>query len=428
MRVVDRRSFLARMGMGLSVLPTLFVEHPRARAATSPRRLICVALTGGHVAASWRPRAGRLSDRPLPTSLSPLSPHADRLLILPALANPAVPSCAATCAAGYLSLWNGLDGSAAGAGGATVDQLIGRHLVGSPGGLPASGTRATLPLAVRAGVGPTAPVEDRRAFWSAPGAPVEPIGDPQAAYHELFGRPAATAETQRLLARGKSILDYLDGNLKSFARRLGNEDRQRIEKHAASVRSLETALATPACSSASGFTSPALDLRDPRAYVRAFDLHMRVAVMALSCDVTPVVTLQLSGATGADVDVGFLAGDRAPKRLWSDVVAGDVTWHRRLDDWLMERLVGLLGDLESTTDPLTIRTLGQDTIVVWGNATRAARGSGAVGSVMIAARHHFGTGRCLDDPGLTLPTLHAELATAFALPSHPFGAGAQSLR
>jgi hypothetical protein len=77
--------------------------------------------------------------------------------------------------------------------------------------------------------------------WTSSGVRIPPEQKPSAVFKRLFlqGNPAEVAAHIRQLSEGRSILDTVADSAKSLQRRLGAEDRGRVDQYFTSVRELE---------------------------------------------------------------------------------------------------------------------------------------------------------------------------------------------
>lgn len=106
----------------------------------------------------------------------------------------------------------------------------------------------------------------------------------------------------------KSVLDFVLGELSVFSKRMGTEDRAKIEAHLDAVRKLELRLgATP---SAAACVAPSAPVGTE--YENTVKSMMDIAGMAIRCDLTRVVSIVL-GADGGSSPGSFpflqVAGD-----------------------------------------------------------------------------------------------------------------------
>jgi hypothetical protein len=146
----------------------------------------------------------------------------------------------------------------------------------------------------------------RSISWRSPTDPTYKIVDPQIVFDKITGAGGLTpaegdAFSLARRAKNKSVLDYVLGHATSVRAQVGRSDRPRLDQFLDSVRALETsmqAVASPAC---------AVGARPPESFGVAMtppdynrDTHANImidlVVMALSCDVTRVVSFMLDDA------------------------------------------------------------------------------------------------------------------------------------
>ena len=138
--------------------------------------------------------------------------------------------------------------------------------------------------------------------------------------------PATRAK--RLLARRKSLLDFVGRNLTSFKTRVAREDKPVIDGHLQGIRELETRLASTASPTptpgAGGRCAPdaapmPLDdtaiLSTDKLYPDILRAYIDMTIAALRCGVTRVVTLQTGDCSGNSVNFGaFVDGHPGAQR------------------------------------------------------------------------------------------------------------------
>jgi hypothetical protein len=159
--------------------------------------------------------------------------------------------------------------------------------------------------------------------------------------------PPQLVDTQ--LKRRKSVLDFVAKELNAFGKRLGPEDRMKLDQHAVSVRDLETRLSGAAMAGGTGGANcgaPAKGGTDVPGNAKAmFD----IIAVAFRCDLNRVATVTISDDGGGD-------GTSFP---WVGA-SGDFhqTAHGSKDAqmtaitaWFMENMANLAAQLQATTEP-----------------------------------------------------------------------------
>jgi len=112
------------------------------------------------------------------------------------------------------------------------------------------------------------------------------------------GASMPPAQVDTLLKRRKSVLDFVGKELDAFGKRLGAEDRMKIEQHAVSVRDIESRL-TGAVTGGGGANcgSPMSAGTDAKGNGETM---FNIVAMAFKCDVTRVATITISDDGGGD--------------------------------------------------------------------------------------------------------------------------------
>ena len=312
---LNRRALLRGAGGVAIALPWLEAMAPEREslaATTPPGRFVAVYQPGGTILERWTP-VGSEQTFALGPILAPLESLKQQLLVLSGVDMKSAATGHAPHAHGMVAWLTGTaqqgQSSAYKVGGPSVDQVIARRI---------SVGRAlrSLNLCVRWGTGicqgRVHPMDivsyaDDEAF-----SPLTPRLDPTEIWTSLFGGAPPESEWDR------SILDALDRRYERLAARLGNADRERLEKHLTSIRELEQSLGnwnglgrpgcsppplvmTPGYDPASGLKSSfedrtAVDPETDAAIPTVGRFMMDMLVMALACDITAVGTMQWSDA------------------------------------------------------------------------------------------------------------------------------------
>jgi hypothetical protein len=244
-----------------------------------------------------RPGAGGATDFALSEILAPLERHKRDLVVVQNLQqNGGYGHQYTTTLTGYESLDRGYPRLYA--RGISVDQLLAQRLAG----------KTPLP-SLELGVG----VVDGRdtissVSWTAAGIPAPPENDPFKLFARLFssGTPRAQAELQRLSTGRRSVMDGLLAQLGTLRRQVGSADRAVLAEYLQSVRAIEqqmAALAARRCAPPPiGAEPPAV--RDKpwwlvtESFPEVTRLQIALAVAALACDLTRVVTITVANAGG----------------------------------------------------------------------------------------------------------------------------------
>jgi hypothetical protein len=253
----SRRAILKRLGIGAGFLPLLSTERSKAVAQTGyPLRFIGITLTGGVCPPNFFPTgaAGPLPAT-LPSTLQPLATWASKMIVLRAANRQNSPidlKVMVDIGSTYGGHWSypavltghvtGNSTSAA-AAAPSIDQLFANHLA-------TQGVSNTL-LTVGA-----RPFRSYTSYRSA-GTPNTQVTDPYKLFTNLFGGTnMPVTQVNALLARRRSVLDFLGKDLTAFARNLGTDDKGKVQVHLDSIRSLEMQLSTMPPTTTTPCTTP----------------------------------------------------------------------------------------------------------------------------------------------------------------------------
>jgi hypothetical protein len=303
---VRRRALLG--GGAAALAATLFPSLGGRAYGAAPKRLVLVwghhgpfydewkMWQGGAAGADWQyalDGGGAPSQSAWSAPLRPLYPHRSRIIVLDGL--------------GLLTAFRDADGpgnehakgqvhSLTGAmvagdgvaGGPSIDQVV-------AGSIQRTGALKSLELT--AGDGAGLPF-----VWAGRGQRIPSIGSPEMAFDRVFGSfqapagPMAAAPTDRdkIAARQGAVAAFVRDQFNAFAPKLGGDDRRRLESHRDMLSDLQQRLTGSAASAGGAIAGCS---KPPRAgagsYAERADVMTRLAVAALACDQTRVVTLQL---------------------------------------------------------------------------------------------------------------------------------------
>jgi hypothetical protein len=442
---IPRRTLLRGAGGIALALPFLEAMQPRAaRAAESgPKRFVVFFSANGTIKDQWQP-SGTETAFTLSPILAPLAAHQQDLLIMRGLNNEAsyiyepnahdasmatmltasklVIGPSGTGRAGHV-----LDGTSA---GPSIDQEIAR-VIGGATQLPSlelgvqSTTTILEPMVVR--------MSYRGTQGNAKSVPLE--DDPKKVFTRLFKDSGATsAELTALKAQRKSVLDAVLRDFQRLEGKVGAQDRQKLERHAATIRDLELSLEKLGNSDGKCEIPPAPEVnlnpvdcvQDGRPAKCAGDfqtlgkVQMDLLTLALACDATRVVTLQWSTAESTVFHKSLQATgehhlmSHDPKSKREDLI--------RINTWYAQQFDYLLTSLKAQSD--ADGTLLDSSVVLWANELSdgdshnrrdlgwiiAGKGNGAIR-----------TGRSVQYKNTTTNQLFASLMNMFGAPSDGFG-------
>ncbi|MEJ2044957.1 MAG: DUF1552 domain-containing protein [Reinekea sp.] len=284
--------------------------------------------------------------------------------------------------------------------------------------------KGSIDLALEDTIGATSPIASLRlgvmATAGSNSTPVSARGwtvvtdiqdNPQTAFDRLFGgsvdsSPIGTKRDLLRLSANKQALKSLKG-------KLGVYEQQRLDQHLASINKLSQDI-TNASSSDGGIAGCSNVLFNPNGYateqVKAnfthlFDLQVENALLALKCELTKVVTIQIAtdaaafSAPGLDSDYhssihsGSLAFYESYRIYLSERVAHLIKRLQEEDDGNGGRMIDstLVVQVTETADGSQHSAGGQDVKGVGGHAPFMFAGGGSAinrKSIVSASNHH----------------------------------------
>jgi len=327
---MNRRDFLRTIGLtslGLTssslFLPSL-ARHAHAD-ELGPQRLIVMFTQHGHYWPGWRMRPGSVSDASAYTldlpklargdfsrSLAPLFPIRDKVTIVDGLALVSAEDDT-TGLRHEIGQVHALTGASATmvsgqpfGGAPSIDQRVAAH-IGRPDRF----------RSVEIGVGePPASINFRGNLEMLPSE-----RSPLRLYRRLFGLDDSGA-TDALLTNQGSLLDQVSRRYDALSDGLSEEDRRRLAAHKNLVRGIEqrmNGLASLECA------RPAAPGGYDAGYDQNFDDFVKLAMVALSCDLTRVLTFHMGQMSLEQVTgrVGNLHDEHA-HAIYDDKKAADV--------------------------------------------------------------------------------------------------------
>lgn len=438
----SRRAILRGLGSTAVALPFLnaglagpaAAEPENASDGTHPKRLIIFYHPNGVIRDAWWPEKTGSGDRDfeLQGSLAPLQPFHDQVLMMKGVhadsvrAGPGGPHQQGM--GGMLTGrplqegdMVGNDGSLAGWGdGISIDQAIAQKV-------GASTAFKSLQLGVRADAHGGSRVRTRLNY-AGPGEPIPPQNDPTEVFDQLFSDfETDTSAHDEIRAKRASVLDTVRGQFKRIKPRVSSQDRRKLERHFEKIRSLEKRLQTGGAGGA-GCSKPSQppdqDPNSEKTMPEIMKIQRELAVMALACDLTRVVTIQISNAVN-HIRYPWLdsMGDgHALSHAGPSNESANEEWIKR-DKWHAEQFAYLLEELDSI--PEGDGTMLDNTALLWVQDVAVGNTHTHDDMPFVLAGNvgdQFDTGRFIEYSGGKYHNdLLAALGKAYGLESDTFG-------
>lgn len=367
-QTTSRRGFLQGLA-GTMALPLLFSQRTKANTGTFPKRFLVFFTPNGTNPNRWFPTAGATeTDFTLQPQHAALLPFQDRLLYLHNVAmesqdvGPGEPhqrGMGAVLTGTHLQPGEfvGGDGSLAGwANGISVDQTIAGIIGGT-----------TRFKSVELGARVNGSEVRHRLNYAGPAQPLPPIEGPHAAWNHLFaGFQQPEQNMDNTVRRRRSVLDAAHRQVAALRGRVSLEDRDKLDRHYTLLRELEMRIGggqlADACIIPSRPAERNASAEENMAAV--IDDQIQLATTALACDVTRVVTLQMSSSAN---NIRFphlqsYADDHSLSHAGPEDTVSQDEWSVR-QTWYAQRFAALLVQLDAV--PEGDGTLLDHTLVFW---------------------------------------------------------------
>jgi uncharacterized protein DUF1552 len=389
---MPRRRLLQALGLGVGIGPILPLLNASGAEATFPKRLLLIYEPDGAPAkdynstVDWKPQ-GSETDFTLSEIHKPLEAMRQKLLV-PWGLKLSAGGAGENHAFGMAGLWTGstLSDPSAGANfdggnghrtgwgsGPSIDQVVAKAFgPNNPYQRPADdASPETLFRTVQLGVECLDPTSLNRMIYSGPDQPLHPEVSPKAAFERLFkgvmpAMPSATPATDDSAAkeatRQRSVINLVAADLMRLRGRIGSEDFAKVDAHLEALNALERRIGAAGGGSVSGSLSCAA----PKAPSGVgYDAKLKdmsdIAVAALSCDVTRVMSLQWSYAFSHIKHSWIGLGDH---HNYSHDGSDRRTELTAIDNWYAKQVLYLLQQLDSVKEGNG--TLLDNTLVVVG--------------------------------------------------------------
>ncbi|HWA75652.1 MAG TPA: DUF1552 domain-containing protein [Polyangiaceae bacterium] len=439
----SRRTILTALGLGPAILPMLDAELASAQVPAAKCTFIWCWADGWlskSAATGWPGEGTAWTFKAFQKSLEPLKQ--DLLLIdginYRFLRDSVAPentghACFPGMLTGELFKSPGSGTSSTVAGGPSIDQYIGSSLV-------KQGYKGRLSLNLGVLVKSTG-----RLSWRAASDAVIPVTDPYRVFTDIFGNappattppaggmPAAPDPTiARNLQMKKSILDNVIKDLNRFSRRVGTEDRARIDSHLSSIRQIEMELqqaSTPVMVVSGNAGKPpvlpqGVATTNTSAFEQTTKMMIDLSVAALAADATRVVVLQLGDQGNADLILGSLGfkaagqdGNTGNINGFHSIAHRNGTEKDTMDTWFNDQIAYTITNMKAAG------LLDRGVFLAMNNMRTGIHEFDNVPALMAGnAGGYFKTGRSIKLPANTANNgILIALANALGVPTQTFG-------
>lgn len=394
---LTRRQILKSLGLGAAAGPLIPLLNASAQTAPRPKRLILLFTPDGAPAKDY---STTVATEPTGTETNFMFTQFQTALT-PFMAKIVVPwgltmtagGAGEEHAFGMAGLWSGttLPGPNSGAsfdGGnghltgwgnaATIDQIVaqayGSGMVYSKS--PTDANQETLYRSIALGVQTGNPTSVNRMCYAGANAPITSEDNPKTAFDRYFmgvtptgtQPPAEDPAVTRARNEQHALVDLLKGDLAKIRTRVGSADYQKIDAHLEGVLAIERRISpAPTTTPTTGGSctipaSPTSLTANNANYPMQITQMMDIATHLLACDVTRVLTLQLSH--GFSPITHTWLGHTSYHHQLSHDGNDERTPLTQIDNWYATQVAYLLGQLDGINEGTG--TLLDNTLLVWG--------------------------------------------------------------
>ena len=420
----SRRAILKRLGIGAGFLPLLSTERARAAAPSGfPKRLIAITWTDGIVPPNFYPTTAGPLPATLPSILQPLATWSSKLLLIRHATKAQSPidlnvmidvgsrygghfSYPALLTGGVSSPNGSAEVPTITATAPSIDSIFAEHL------LAQGVANAQLNVGCR-------PYKSATSYRTG-GTPNTQQNDPYKLFASLFGTTTMPVDMSALIARRKSVLDFVGGELTRFANNLGTQDKSTVMIHLDSIQSLQAQLkpatSTPATCTAPTITPTGLNFNTVANYPNHVKFMSDLVSTAVICGKSRAVTMDLIDNGGGN-SLTFPWLNIPSPDFHAIAHQGSANYAQKavIDQWFYQACVAqVVGKLAAATEG--DGTVLDNTVILVTNdmSEGAAHFVGQIPYVIIGGTGFFKTGRTVTFPN-QIPNNHLLTSVLHAL-------------
>jgi hypothetical protein len=403
------------LGLGTAILAGLLFGGARPRVARAgppavAKRLVVFFSPNGTIHPFWRPQGADASFTfPAGSILEPLAPIQQDVVV-----------CDGVDFVGFDNHAPGMRGmltangtTGGNTGGMSVDQLIATKL-------------GVKPLGFGVESGMWGANDQTRMSYASPSTYVDPEDDPVQMYQSLFaGANLSPTQAQALLARRKSILDAVTGDLAELRARVSTADQAKLDQHLTALRSTEQGVSSVAGCATPTAPTP-VDKWANASFPAIGKAQMDLLVTALACGMTTVASIQWAFTVSPHVLTwaGVTQGHHDLSHSDDSNTAG-VQDFVKAERWYASQFTYLVQQLKALPEPGGgTGTMLDNTLVVWVKELGDSRLHDGVSVPFVLAGRAGGflrTGRYLDFKGTSHQALLVSMCQAMGLDTQAFG-------
>ncbi len=406
-----RRRFISGGAAGLLAAPFCRLLNREARANTGqPKRLLIYFTPNGTIHDHlWPVGTEDNFSFPQGSMLEPLQDHKDDLIIMSGLNL----HNADNHEGGMAAMLTNNGGDATETGNKSLDQVIADHIAGDS-------RFPSLELGVQTSAWGGS--SQTRMSYAGPGIYVTPDDNPGNVYQRMFGELlVGEEEAAKRRARRQKIVDISRDQLVDLSSRIGMEERIKLNAHVESLAQLENTIhSVPTCSPSTAPNGLSTYNNDHFPDIAAAQIDL--AVTALSCEMTRVVSLQMSHTVGPTVFswLGVQDGHHSLSHAADTDTAG-VADYIKCERWYASQFSEIIQKLKDSPDPEG-GSIFDSTLVLWAQELGDGRMHTCTDvPFVMSGGGAFQTGKFLQLGGINHTHLLISICQAFGMNLNTFG-------
>ncbi len=340
----SRRAILKTLGVSAAMVPLLHTERALGQTMPGgfPKRFVAVTHGNGVIASSFYPAGTTLELGPTLASLAPFKAK----MIMPTGLDYKHILDDGYDYDGHFTYCATLTGTrekrseSRVALGPSIDQMMADHI--------AKTTPLKAPLLT---LGIQSVGDGCSTSWKSARVENKMELDPMRLFGRVFsGAAMPPAQIDQTRQRQKSILDFVNKELAAFGRRLGADDRFKLEAHQQSVRELELRLNNAGSIGASAANCMGPTIAGGGGTDAKAKAMFDIAAVALKCDVTRVVTITMYDDGGGDGNSFPFLGVNRDYHAVAHGGSGQAAAKIKIDSWIYSNVANLAKQLDETPE------------------------------------------------------------------------------
>jgi hypothetical protein len=204
-------------------------------------------------------------------------------------------------------------------------------------------------------------------LYSEPGKHIPPDDDPLNVYTRMFGSLGGSAgDVDQFLLRRQGVLDLVSWELKDLQKKLGAEDKARLEQHLEALQTVEKSLQPPKGTCEPPEPTVGLPHLHNDNFPEVLKAQTDLMVVALACGMTHVASLQCSHTLSPNIFtwLGQNEGHHSLSHS-GDANLNGVADFVETERWFSEQFAYLINRLKDTPEPDGEGSMLANSAVLW---------------------------------------------------------------